>query len=296
MKTAHFLQLIVLGALWGASFLFTRIAVPVLGPVWLVSARVLAGALFLLAAGAFLRRAVEVKGNLGHFFCLGLLNTALPFLLFSYAATALTASLLSIINSTAPLWGMLVGIVLTRQAPSWRVLGGLAAGLVGVAVLVLRDPAALAAKSALPVVAALVAPVCYGIASHYARLQTTHVSPMAVAHGSMWGAFLCLLPVVLVTPLPVPAAALDVGILASALALGVLCTGVAYQIYFRLVRDIGAASALTVTFLIPLFGILWGAVFLNEAINGSTFVGAAFVLLGTALVTGFNPLALSRQG
>ncbi|HMY06780.1 MAG TPA: DMT family transporter, partial [Accumulibacter sp.] len=286
MNSAHFLQLILLGALWGGSFLFTRLSVPELGPVWLVAIRVLTGALFLLFVCRLLRSPLELKGHLRHHFFLGLLNTALPFVLFSYAATVLTASLLSIINSMAPLWGVIFGMVLTRQLPSARVVGGLFAGLAGVVLLVLRDPGALAAGSAWPVAAALIAPVCYGLASHYARLRAARVAPMAIAHGSMWGALLCLLPALLFSPRPTPAT--SAGALAAALALGVLCTGLAYQIYFRLVREIGAASALTVTFLIPLFGILWGALFLNEAVTGATFLGAAFVLLGTALVTGFN--------
>ncbi len=294
MKASHFLQLLLLGALWGASFLFTRLAVPELGPLWLVAVRVLTGALFLLGIATVLRASLALQGNLRHFFCLGFLNTALPFTLFAYAATTLTVSLLSIINSTAPLWGVSFGMLLTRQWPSRRIIGGLAAGSAGVSLLVWRDPAALAAGSSLPVVAALVAPVCYGLASHYARLQTAHVAPMAVAHGSMWGALLCLLPLLALSPQPA-IGTLSTGGLAAALALGVLCTGLAYQIYFRLVREIGAASALTVTFLIPLFGILWGALFLQEAVTGATFVGAAFVLLGTALVTGFNPLALRSQ-
>ncbi|HOL65243.1 MAG TPA: DMT family transporter [Accumulibacter sp.] len=294
MKTSHFLQLLLLGALWGASFLFTRLAVPELGPLWLVAVRVLAGALFLLVVASLLRSTLALRGHWRHFFCLGFLNTALPFALFAYAATTLTASLLSIINSTAPLWGVTFGMLLSRQLPAPRIIGGLAAGLIGVSLLVLRDPAALAAGSAWPVVAALLAPVCYGLASHYARLRTAHVAPMAVAHGSMWGALLCLLPLLPFSP-RLSSAMLSAGGMAAALALGVLCTGLAYQIYFRLVREIGAASALTVTFLIPLFGILWGALFLQEAVTGTTFVGAAFVLLGTALVTGFNPLALRSQ-
>ena len=296
MNSSHFLQLIVLGALWGASFLFIRMAVPELGPVWLVMLRVLAGALFLLGTAALLRRSLQVKGNTRHFLVLGLLNTALPFVLFSYAAQSLTASLLSIINSTAPLWGVVIGIVLTRQAPAARTLAGLAAGSSGVALLVMRDASALAAGSWLPMLAAVLAPFCYGISSHYARLRTAHLEPFAVAHGSMWGAFACSVPALFLVPLPAGGdfAAISHGTLWAALALGILCTGLAYLIYFRLIRDIGAASALTVTFLIPLFGILWGALFLGEAITANTLLGAAFVLLGTALVTGFNPLALLR--
>ena len=296
MTPTHFLQLIILGALWGASFLFIRLSVPEFGPVWLVWSRVLAGALFLLGAAALLRRALHMQGNVRHFLILGFLNTALPFFLFSIAAKSLTASLLSIINSTAPLWGVVFGIALTRKMPGWKTLAGLLAGSTGVAILVLRDSAALAADTGWPVLAAVLAPVCYGLSSHYARLKTTHIEPFAVAHGSMWGAFACCLPALFFAPLPAGHfSAISPGALGAALALGILCTGLAYLIYFRLIRDIGAASALTVTFLIPLFGILWGVLFLGEPFTATTLLGATFVLLGTGLVTGFNPLTLIRR-
>lgn len=292
MKASDFLQLIVLGAIWGASFLFTRVAVPSLGPLWLVAARVLSGAVLLAATAFFLRRTLQAGGNLRHFLLLGLLNTAVPFMLFAYAAQALTASLLSILNSTAPLWGAVIGVLLTRRLPALRVAGGLLAGSLGVGLLVVKDASAaasLATGSLLPVLAAIAAPCCYGAASHYARVRTAHLDPLAAAHGSMWGAVACLLPALVFVPVaPLPTA----GVAAAALALGVLCTGFAYLIYFRLVRDIGATSALTVTFLIPLFGIVWGVLFLGEPFSASTFVGAMIVLCGTALVTGFNPLPL----
>jgi len=297
MTTAHFLQLLLLGALWGGSFLFIRIAVPEIGPVWLVLLRVLAGALFLLGAALLLKRTLKAPGHRRDFLVLGLLNTALPFVLFSFAAKSLTASLLSIINSTAPLWGVVFGIVLTRQLPGLRPGGGSLAGVAGGAILVVRDASALAAGSMLPVIAAICAPVCYGMASHYARLRTGQVEPFAVAHGSMWGAVVCCLPALPFAALPAGGdfAALSTGSLLATLALGILSTGLAYLIYFKLIREIGAASALTVTFLIPLFGILWGASFLGEPVGVNTFVGATFVLCGTALVTGFNPLALLRR-
>jgi drug/metabolite transporter (DMT)-like permease len=294
VKPSDFLQLIALSAIWGASFLFTRIAVPALGPAWLVTARVLSGALFLAATAYFLRRALQACGNLQHFLVLGVLNTALPFLLFAFAAQSLSASLLSIFNSTAPLWGAVIGIGLSRQLPAGRTLLGLLAGCAGVSLLVLKDASAaasLADGSLLPVLAAIGAPLCYGLASHYARTQTAHLEPLAVAHGSMWGATICLLPTLAGAAVPaVPGA----GIAAAALALGIVCTGLAYAIYFRLVRDVGATSALTVTFLIPLFGIVWGVLFLDEPFTGATFLGAAIVLCGTALVTGFNPASLLR--
>ena len=287
MKTSDFLQLVILGAIWGASFLFTRIAVPTLGPAWLVAVRIGSGALFLLGAALLLRRTLQAQGNVRHYVILGFFNTGLPFLLFAYAATQLTASLLSILNSTAPIWGAVIGAVLTRTLPPTRVLAGLATGSAGVILLVLKDASATQAGALLPVLAAVAAPFCYGLASHYAKAKTGHIEPMAAAHGSMWGALLCLAPATLFAPFP---AAVSPGVGGAALALGVLCTGIAYLMYFRLVRDVGATSALTVTFLIPLFGILWGVVFLGEPFGLSTLTGGLIVLAGTALVTGFNPL------
>ena len=298
MNATQFAQLILLAALWGASFLFIRLAVPEFGPLWLVAVRVLAGALFLVGAAALWRRALQARGNTPQFLTLGLLNTALPFALFSFAAKSLSASLLSIFNSTAPLWGVVFGMLLSRKLPAPSTVAGLAAGCGGVALLVTRDTSALAAGSALPIAAAVLAPLCYGLASHYARLFTGHLDPFAVAHGSMWGALACCLPALFFVAPPAGGefVALSPRALGAALALGVLCTGLAYLIYFRLIRDIGAASALTVTFLIPLFGILWGALFLGETVTATTVFGAGFVLLGTALVTGFNPLQLLRSG
>lgn len=297
MNTVQFSQLLVLAAIWGASFLFTRIAVPEFGPVWLVALRVLAAALFLFAAAALWRRHLSLRGNLRHFLILGLLNTALPFFLFSFAAKTLPASLLAIINSTAPLWGVLFGIVLSRRPPAAATVLGLAAGSSGVALLVLQDASALAAGAWLPATAAILAPIGYGLSSHYARLRTSHLDPSAVAQGSMWGAVACCLPALFLVGLPGDGdfAALSAGAWWAALALGILCTGIAYLIYFRLIRDIGAPSALTVTFLIPLFGILWGAIFLDEVITAHTVLGAALVLLGTGLVTGFDPRTLLRR-
>jgi drug/metabolite transporter (DMT)-like permease len=293
MKPSDFLQLVVLGAIWGASFLFTRIAVPALGPTWLVGVRIGSGALFLLGTALLLRRSLAGSGrtvdNLRHYAILGFFNTGFPFLLFAYAATTLTASLLSILNSTAPIWGAVIGAAMTRTLPVPRVLLGLAAGTTGVALLVLKDASAAGAGSMLPVLAGIAAPFCYGLASHYARLRTGHLEPMTVAHGSMWGALACLAPTFAVAEVPAMPGA---GVGAAALALGVFCTGLAYLMYFKLVKNVGATSALTVTFLIPAFGILWGVLFLGEDFGPATVLGATIVLVGTALVTGFNPLTM----
>lgn len=298
MDLRNFLQLLLLGAVWGASFLFIRLGIGEWGTSWLVALRVVSGALFLLAVALLLRRSLRMPGAWKHCFTLGLLNTALPFALFAHAAHDLSASLLSIINSTAPMWGMLVGVLLTRSLPAPRELAGLAVGVGGVALLVSRDPSALHAASPWPVVAAVLAPLCYGVASQYARRFTSELPAFSISLGSMLASVLWVLPVLAIDRSPAAGSLAQVGSLAwlSALALGVICTGFAYLIYFRLIREVGAASALTVTFLIPLFGIAWGAVFLDEPISLGTLAGALCVLMGTSWVTGFHPSRLWKRG
>ncbi|WP_432723200.1 DMT family transporter [Jeongeupia wiesaeckerbachi] len=280
--------MLLLAALWGASFLFMRVAAPVLGPVWLIGLRVLVAALFLLAVALATRRALQ-RPNARHYLVLGLFNTGLPFLCYGFAALSLPASMMAILNATAPIWGVLVGWAWLGQRPGLRVVAGLALGVVGVAVLVGGGRFDVAA---LPAVAAcLMATLSYAIASHYSKRYAQSLPAFEAAHGSMWGAVVWLaLPVFAVSAPAVPLPSVWLAVL----ALGVACTGAAYLLYFRLIAAIGAAQALTVTFLIPVFGVLWGALFLGERLGLSAFGGALLVLAGTALVTGFVPARLKR--
>ncbi len=164
-------------------------------------------------------------------------------------------------------------------------------GTCGVALLVGFDDVASKPGAMVAIGAALLAAISYSIASAYAK-SAASVEPFANAHGSMWAATLLVIPALFFFPSPGEPTA---GIMAAALALGVMCTGVAYIIYFRLIEEVGTTSALTVTFLNPLFGILWGALFLNEVIGWYTIAGAAIVIAGTALVTGFSPGFKSRK-
>ena len=284
MSTASSLRLVLLAAIWGASFLFMRLAVPELGPAWLMFGRVLLAALFLLLVALAFNRRLPIKGYAGHFLLLSLFNTALPFLLFAYAAQTLTASLLAVLNATAPLWGALIGWLFFRQSMSLKIFIGLLLGISGVAILVGFDTA-IDSSSWLAVLAAALAACCYGIATWYTRLARP-VPAFNNAHGSMWGACLWLLPMLWFIPLPVAEPAQTS--LYAVLALGVVCTGIAYMLYFHLVQELGATPTLTVTFLIPVFGVLWGHVFLQERIGWHTLIGATVVISGTMLVTGFN--------
>ena len=291
MSTASLARLLLLAAIWGGSFLFMRVAVPTLGPTLLIAWRVSLAAVFLAGVALLQRRRLHARARWRHYLMLGACNSALPFLLFAFAAQTLSASLLSILNATAPIFAALIASLSTRALPSPRIAFGLALGVTGVAVLVSFDALMLQPGASLALVAGLAAALSYGIASTYAK-SVRNVDAFGNAHGSMWAATLLIAPAVPFFPAHAAASA---DVVAAVLALGVICSGVAYLLYFRLIADLGAASALTVTFLIPVFGVLWGSVFLGERVGWYTLVGSSIVIVGTALVTGFDARTLGGR-
>jgi drug/metabolite transporter (DMT)-like permease len=292
MDLPSLIRLLSLAAIWGASFLFMRITAPILGTVLLTEARLFIAALFLLIVAFWLNKQLNVRENWRHYLTLGSINSALPFLLFGYAAYTLSASLLSIINATAPIWGTLISAVLTRTMLTKKIMLGLILGVSGVALLVGFDPVTVQPGAGLAVLAALAATFLYGVGSVYAK-TAKNVGTFSNAHGSMWAAAIIIMPIVPFFP---AVAEPGSGVLFAIITLGVLCSGVGYLLYFRLINDLGAPSALTVTFLIPVFGILWGRLFLGEPIGWHTVAGSAIVILGTALVTNFSYSRLLAPG
>ncbi|WP_373277898.1 DMT family transporter [Vibrio halioticoli] len=294
MTIPSMLRLICLAAIWGGSFLFMRISANALGPAYLMEARVFFAAISLLLVAVYMRKSINFSSHKKHFFIIGFFNTALPFLLFAYAAQTLPASILSILNSTAAIWGAAIAIVWSRSMPTFKIVIGLLCGVIGVFILVGFDSNHLAQDSTMAMLAGVMAACCYGIASNYAK-NAPKISSFDNAHGSMWAACLIILPLLPFMPIrEMP----DLQISISVILLGVVCTGLAYLLYFRLIEDVGPPSALSVTFLIPLFGILWGYLFLNESVGWNTALGALFVIGGTMLVTGFsvkNMLNLKRK-
>ena len=294
IQTVSYFKLIMLAAIWGGSFLFMRIAANPLGPAVLIEARVLCAAITLLLVSFYLKRKLSFNAHSKHFFILGLFNTALPFLCFAYAAQTLNASTLAILNSTAPIWAAIIGAIWTKTALESKVLLGLGIGVTGVTVLVGWDAFNIGQEAIVPIFAAVMAAFSYGIASNYTK-TAPKVEAFNNAHGSMWAAVLIVLPFVFFMPMR---EAPDLTITTSVILLGAVCTGLAYLLYFNLINELGAPSALSVTFLIPVFGILWGNLFLDEAIGINTMVGSVLVITGTMLVTGLSPtkmLKSSRQ-
>lgn len=294
MKPADIVDLLLLAALWGASFLFTRVAVPVFGPVALVEVRVLIAALFLLAIVAWRGQLPALRANLGRATMLGLINSALPFALYNYATLTITAGFAAILNATVPMWTAAVGVLLLERIRGSQWIG-LALGVFGVAVLVwgkvdLR-PGSTQWAATLAIGAALLATLAYGISVHLARRLQAGVPPIVTAAGTQIGAAAATAPLaVWLWPEQLPAASMWL----AAFALGIGCTGVAYVLYFRLIARTGPLQAASVTFLIPLFGTLWGALFLGEQVTAQMIVGGAIVLAGTMLAIGLLPAGARR--
>lgn len=288
MNLASFARLLILAALWGGSFLFMRIGAPVLGPTLLIECRVGFAAVFLLIAALLLHKSLNVKQHWLHYLILGVFNGALPFLLYGYAALTLSASALSILNATAPIWSAVIAAVWSRQPLNGRTALGLGMGIIGVALIVGFDHLAAQSGAGFAIAAALLATFCYAVATNYTR-HAKPVDSFCNAHGSMWAASLVILPAV---PFAPASGAPSINVMLAVIALGVVCTGIAFLLYFRLIKDIGATSTLTVTFLIPVFGILWGHLFLGEVVTLSMVAGSLIVIVGTALTTGFNSAAL----
>ena len=293
MTAGSALRLLILAAIWGGSFLFMRIGAPVLGPAWLIQFRVGIAALFLLICAVWLRKPLHLRQYWRHYLIVGCFNSTLPFFMIAFAAKTLTASLLSVLNSASPIFGAIISAVWLRNRITKLSAAGLVMGVSGVIILVQGGIATRTDDWGMAVAAALLSTIFYGIAGTYVKASPKPIDPFSNAHGSMWAATVLI---ALTLPFCPTATEPTLGVWTAVAALGVLCTGVAYLIYFRLIKDMGPISALSVTFLIPVFGILWGVLFLDEQIDWNTIVGALVVLAGTALTNGITPRFFLASG
>ena len=261
-----------------------RIAAPEFGPIWLIELRVLLAGVALLP---LLIRQGLLQQLSRHIFPLlltGLLNSALPFCLLAFASLFLPAGMTAILNSTAPFFGVAVAFVWLREKLTLSQVVGLALGFTGVVVLVGLREAAVTAEFMWAIAAGLCAALMYAIAAPFIRLNLQGVPSLVIATGSQLSAAFCLLPLLpLSRPQSFPS---ELAILAL-IGLALMSTSLAYILYFRLIQAVGSTRALTVTYLIPLFAILWGALFLKEAITVSIVSGGSLILLGTAIANGF---------
>ena len=290
MRPRDFAGLVLLGAVWGAAFLFIRVAVPALGPFPLVELRVGLAAVTLLLYVFAAGRVPKIRRRWRSFLVLGFLNTALPFSLISAAEIHLTASLAAILNSTTVMFTAIVAAVWMGDALTTRKLVGIVLGIVGVTVLVGWDPTPLNGVVLLSVAAMLFASLSYALGATYAKHAFSGIPPIGMAIGQLTAATALLLPLSVVSlPREVPSLAVALCVLGLAL----LSTAVAYLIYFRLIENVGPTSTVTVTLLVPVFGLLFGVLLLDEPFGSGTLAGLVIILSSVVLITGISPK--SRQ-
>ncbi len=274
--------LILLGLLWGMSFLFVRVAAPEFGAVALIEMRVVIAAMVLTPFIIFRRQLPDIKRHWRPIFIMGVLHYALPFTLFAYSMLTLTGGYSAIINASSPLFATIVAWVWLGQRPEAGRVLGLLVGLLGVLLLV-SEKLVSDGSTATAVAAAVVASFCYGAAAIFAKKQLAGVSPMAISAGSMIASSIVLLPL---TYWFWPTVAPSSSAWSTVLVLGVVCTAIAFVLYFRLIANVGPTRAISVTFLIPLFAVAFGALFIDEAVSATMVGGGIIVLLGTAMAVG----------
>ncbi len=291
MRRRDVAELLALAALWGASFLFMRVAVPAFGPVALAFLRVFGAALMLVPLLAARGELASLRRHWRPIAVVGFVNSALPFLCFAYAALTINAGVSAIFNSATPLFAAIVAwLWLGDRMTPLRVLG-LAIGFAGVLWLGADKAGFGADGSASAITACQLATMSYGIAPSLTKRHLSGVAPLAVAAGSQVAAAVFLaVPAALAWPAVAPSA--SAWLMMALLAF--LGTGLAYLLYFRLIANAGPANAVAVTYLIPIFAVAWGGLFLGERLTLPLIAGCAVIFVGTALATGMLPRRPAR--
>ncbi len=285
VSLVDFGSLLFLGAVWGAAFLFLRIAAPEVGPVWAAEIRLLIGAsLLVLVAGR--RTLAAARGRMASFLLVGALFSAVPFTLIAIAEVTLPAGFTSLLNAATPLFTAAIAIAFFGQRVGPRVAAGLAVGVIAVIVLVGFSPFEMRVTTLLAVAAGLGAPLSYAIAGNFVRARLAGVEPLELATGMLVAGALVALPVAILSGAP--------GVLAtdgmvSLIAVGTLSTALAWPIFFRVLRRTTPTAASTVTFVVPAFALTWGSLVLAEPIGIGLLVGFGLILLSLVLVLGIVP-------
>lgn len=273
MRFSNIIELLLIAALWSGSFLLMRIAAPVLGPVWLAEMRVLLAGLALLP---FLIRSKlwgEARQKLIPLFVVGCINSALPLLLFAFASIFLPVGFTSILDATSPLFSTVVAAVWLKEKLTLNRMGGLILGFAGVTILVGMRTFKTTPSTLLAIAAGLLAAFSYATAAPYSQRQLSGVPPLVITTVSLLSATIFLLPVL---PFTVPKTIPTPTVMLAVLAL-------AYALYYRLIKKVGSTKALTVAYLIPVFGVIWGGLILHEPVTSSIIFGCSLILLGTAI-------------
>ena len=291
MKPHKLLELTLLAALWGGSFLFIRYAAPAFGVAPLIWLRVAIAALCLVPLLLWRGQGNLLRQHAGTLALMGIFSTALPFVLIAWAMLSLTAGLASILNAATPIFTAVIAALWLHDRLNKSQMLGLVIGFAGVLLLAADKADFKPGGSGWAIVAMLMATLFYGVGANMTKHYLGGVPPLVNAAGSQ------LVSTLILSPLAWwfwPAKMPENMAWGAVIALGVGCTALAFLMFFRLIATIGAARTITVTFLIPLFGVLWGSLFLNETVNAGMLVGGGIVILGTSLATGVFRLHRSK--
>ena len=283
MRPQDLARLVALAAMWGASYLFMRYAVPHVGPVLLIEMRVLIAG---LALAAFLYATGGAVGWRAHWRALlfvGAIGLALPFLLIAQALTVIDASTAAILNALSPLFASIVAAAWIRDPITPAKAGGIALCLVGTAVLVGWTPAPMTGRELLAASMSVAATALYGYTIVFTKVKLKHASPMGTAAGTLLMAAAAMLPF---TPVTRDLSAVPPMAWLAVLGLAIISTTVAFILYYRLIADVGPVKAITVTLLVPIFGMIWGVIFLGEPVTAGRIAGCAIILAGCSLILG----------
>ena len=285
MKIKYFLQLVALSALWGGSFMFLRISSPVLGPLVMTTLRLGLAAITL----AVLMRALRHQWPLKHWrelAVLGVLSVAAPFLLFSWSALHLPAGYSALLNTTGVLFGTFSAAWLKEDTLTARKLLGCLCGFVGVGLIVKLGPVEPTPQVVLAALGCVAAAACFGISTSFMKRALSRMQPLEIAAGIHAASFLLVLPGAVWTW---PQARFTPGALAAVALMGVVTSGLAYWAHLRIMAKVSPVAAMSPMFMVPVFGVAWGHVFLGEPLSPGIYAGGSLVLLASALVSGFNP-------
>ena len=281
MRASDIFRLLLLAAIWGGSFVFLRIVTPVLGPIITADLRVLIAWGVLTIYLRIIGIDMAWRRFWMQYLVIGAFNAALPFFLFAFAALYIPASYSAILNATSPFFGAFFACVWLSEKITLLKSLGFVFGIAGVGLVTGVAPDAVDSLAKWAMAACLLAAASYGFVSVYAKRFAAAANPRAIAGGSQLMAGLLLLPF---TPLAPPAGSVTLFIAVNMIVFALLSSGVAFLLYFRLIADIGPTKALTVTFLMPAFTMIWAGLFLNEKITAVMIVGCGLILAGTALV------------
>lgn len=283
MQTKHLIELILLAAIWSASFLFMRIATPEFGPIALAEVRTLSAALFLLP---FLYAGNQYSVVLKHWrpiLVIAIITTVLPYSLLSYTTLYAPAGYAAILNATVPMFSAVVAYFWLKEGIGLKSQVGLLVGFLGVFVLAMDDTSLDTSAGRLPVIAALVAAFGYGLGANYTKVKLSGVGALAISAGSQFFSALILLPfAIYFWPAEQPGGTAWI----SVIVLGVVCTGITLVMFYRLIGTVGPTKAVMVAYLIPVFGLLWGYLFLGEIVTPKMVLGGLLTLAGVAFTTG----------